>query len=268
MIKQKGKSSFIQLAFSVVIAISLFGCAKPDPRPLIVLSKKYDDHRFDKWLLNSPAAIKIVGLYGQAPDSIEYYIANASGVILTGGNDINPGQYGKPDEVDRCGKIDLLRDSIETEMLTHALSKNIPILGICRGHQMLNVICGGTLIIDIPTDYDTLVIHRGEGPEYVEHKVILDQQSNLFRTCNRVSGMVKSKHHQAVAELGTNLVEAAASIDGLIEAVEIKDTTVHPFAVGVQWHPELMEINHEFSGKLLNKFIRKATECRKEQLSI
>ena len=129
----------------------------------------------------------------------------------------------------------------------------IPLLGICRGHQILNVVNEGSLIIDIPSDFDTLVAHsKGH-----KHMVQVVEGTLLYEILGEDSGMVNTSHHQAVEILAPGFRASAYATDGLIEAIEPVDRTKHPFILGVQWHPESMirESQSPFTVAIAKRFM-------------
>lgn len=160
-------------------------------------------------------------------------------LIVTGGQDVDPEVWGGPSPGDSVGgevlAIDRQRDDYEIALVRHALERDIPILGICRGHQVLNVALGGTLI---PHLAETAVRHVSQEripdqrPER-EHPVTFEEGTLAFKLYGE-KGYVNSWHHQAVARLGTGLVASGHAPDGVIESIELPGRPV----LGLQWHPE------------------------------
>ena len=231
----------------------LAGACRSDQDPVVLVSKDYDN-RFAEWLPMSGRSCLTVNMYKVRADSILHYLSMAGGIIISGGPDVNPGLYGKASETARCENIDNRRDSLEIMLIRYAMENNIPLLGICRGHQMLNVANKGSLIIDIPTDYDTTIIHRRGG----DHMVRIMEGTLLSALIHPDSGLVNSSHHQAVEHLAPGFRASALAPDGIIEAIEPVDLKGHPFIVGVQWHPETLvrdSENHPFSLPILLRFM-------------
>lgn len=171
---------------------------------------------------------------GVPGDAIEH-LDRLDGLMLTGGSDVDPVLYGaKPHP--RLGKVFRARDDFELALVREALRRDLPVLAICRGHQVLNVATGGTLIQDIPSELAGDVDHdpRRPRPERV-HEVRILKGTRLRRLLGKETVGVNSFHHQGIGELGRGLVASAWSPDGLIEAVESPERR---FVVGVQWHPE------------------------------
>lgn len=157
-------------------------------------------------------------------------------VILTGGEDINPIYYGeKPHKKLETLKED--RDISDILLLKTALKEDYPVLGTCRGMQLLNVVLGGTLYQDLPTEYISNLTHRDPNRKnFVFHDFkIIDKNSKLYNMLKMEDLTVNSWHHQAVERLGKGLKVVGTSSDGMIEAVELDEAT---FVVGVQFHPE------------------------------
>jgi len=165
------------------------------------------------------------------PDSLD----SLDGLLLSGGSDINPKQYGQNNS--GSDEVDDLRDELEIHLLREALAADLPVLAICRGLQMLNVVQRGTLIQHLPTTN----VHRQRpkdaeaGKHPVAHEISVSPGSGLARTIGSGRHGVNSRHHQAVCRLGDRLIVTARADDEVIEAIEIVDAT---FAVAVQWHPE------------------------------
>ncbi len=207
------------------------------------------------WIHSADSTIETVNMYAYSIDSALSLLDDCSGLLLTGGSDIFPGLYGKLADTARCGEFDLKRDSLELALIKKAIALDIPILGICRGQQMLNIALGGSLIIDIPSDYDTIIQHRIPDTYECFHTVNLETGSRLAWASNVMTGMVNSRHHQAIDNLSDQLKVSARASDGIIESVERKAVGEHGFLMGVQWHPEQMDWNNPLSQSILEYFI-------------
>lgn len=229
---------------------------KTSEQTLIVLSKAHRKKVYEKWLKTYDDALVVKSLYHTNKDSVKFLLKHADGFLITGGVDVNPDIYGKGREIDKCGAIDSKRDSLETLIIRYAYENKVPILGVCRGEQIINVISGGTLIIDIPTDFGKSLVHRKEN-EFAYHNVRLKKNSLLYDICKVDSGIVNSAHHQAVDKLAEKLFISARSNDNLPEAIELKDTTQHPCFIGVQWHPERMKPNSNLAKPIGRYFLFK-----------
>lgn len=159
------------------------------------------------------------------------------GICLSGGPDVDPSHYGaEPDP--NLGPTDPDFDRFEIELARVAIERGMPILAICRGIQVFNVSRGGTLIQHLPDADQATLDHRQDEPgDQPGHGVRLDPDSRIAGLMGRSETAVNTFHHQAVDELGDDLKAVGWADDGLIEAIEIPD---HDFAIGTQWHAELM----------------------------
>jgi putative glutamine amidotransferase len=155
--------------------------------------------------------------------------------MLCGGRDVEPARYGQ-EPLETTEQSDTRRDNTEDLVLGAAIAAGLPILGICRGAQMLNVHCGGTLIQHVPDVIGDTRYQRGGG-DYTMMDVSLVEGTALRALYDgRTSvGPCAMYHHQAIDQVGSGMVVSAWSPDGLIEAVELEN---YPFGVAVQWHPE------------------------------
>lgn len=166
-----------------------------------------------------------------ADDAIDAFDA----LLLTGGEDVDPDYYHAV-RSPRLGTVSPERDRIELALFEAARRRGLPVLGICRGIQLLNVALGGTLWQDLPSERPGAVIHLPEVERHRRtHAVRLVDESRVARALGTTHAEVNSIHHQAIRDLGAGLVASAWAEDGIVEAVE---TTDGPWLLGVQWHPE------------------------------
>lgn len=187
-------------------------------------------------------------------------IASADGLLLPGGGDVLPSLYGEAAHP-AFSAAETGRDDYELELARRALEANLPLLAICRGAQVLNIACGGSLVQHIPDQVGTLVNHVLPEPSHaIAHDVWVTSGSLLEALMReQLEGdtcAVNSRHHQAPAALGKGLVASATAPDGVIEAIE------HPskrFCLGVQWHPENFYRTGEFRA-LFEGLIKAASE--------
>jgi gamma-glutamyl-gamma-aminobutyrate hydrolase PuuD len=215
-------------------------------KPVIGVSAYAEKARWAAW--DMPASVvpqryldKVLAVGGipvilPAVPHIPRVLARLDGLMLVGGGDLDPGRYGAVPHP-RNGRVNPLRDDAETALLEEALEQRLPILGICRGLQLLNVVLGGTLHQHVP-DVVGHEGHSGGDGIFTRHDVHLHPRCVLARAMNRTTLDVSSLHHQAIDQLGDGLTPCAWSDDGLIEAAELEG---HPFTIGVQWHPEADE---------------------------
>ncbi len=171
-------------------------------------------------------------------NAINQYLSIVDGLLVTGGDfDINPKIYGQQ-KINSSIKTKNNRTDFEFKITKKAIQKKIPVLGICGGQQLINVVLGGTLIQHIPDMINTRIKHEQPNPrDKPSHFVHIKKKSLLFNFVKKSKMYVNSAHHQAVDKLGKDLVASAFSEDGIIEAIELKTSS---FCLGVQWHPEFL----------------------------
>jgi putative glutamine amidotransferase len=178
----------------------------------------------------------------EASMAVEQALAGIDGLMLTGGDDVAPSRYGETPHA-AVVEAEPGRDEFEIALITAARARNLPIFAICRGVQVLNVACGGTLVQDIPSQIAGALAHSLAVPQHLPyelaHEVWVDKDS-LLATLLRErlvdeSIEVNSRHHQAVKNVAKGFVASATAPDGVIEAIEDPKAR---FCLGVQWHPE------------------------------
>jgi putative glutamine amidotransferase len=241
----------------VLFVISLlWSCERPQEKKLILISKDYNGH-IQGWMkdLNPENTLRV--FYEIPKDSMQFFLKKADAMIIGGGRDIHPTIYDKPDYVEVCGEFDRFRDSIEILMIHYAMTNKVPVLGICRGHQILNAANGGSLIPDIPSFIpESELQHRSDSVD--AHEIEMLENTWLSKLMPEKKYMVNSRHHQCVDKVAPNFVVAARSADGVIESIEIQDKNIHPFAKGVQWHPE--SLRNELSMSIGKLFLEQLEE--------
>lgn len=187
-------------------------------------------------------------------EMIREYLEHIDGLLLTGGVDVDPLLFGY-EPVPEMGRIDPYRDFFEMHLAKAALEKGMPILGICRGCQLLNIAAGGTVIQDIPSALgrDKVIKHSQTAPRwYATHTVEFTAGSKLERVFGTRNLSINSYHHQAIKDPAPGFTVTALAKDGVVEAIEKED---HPFLIGVQWHPELMFQRNPIFTNLFKSFV-------------
>jgi putative glutamine amidotransferase len=211
--------------------------------PVIGLSAYHEPARWAVWdapaVLLPAAYVRQVAEAGGIPvllpplPGVAAAVSRLDGLILTGGGDVAPGRYGEPAHP-RTTRVSEPRDAAELDLLDAALSASLPVLGVCRGMQLLNVARGGTLRQHLPDDSG----HAPEPGTYGSHPVRLAPGTRLASILGDDGVDVPTAHHQSVETLGDGLVATAWAQDGIVEAVEMGASGA-PFVVAVQWHPEV-----------------------------
>lgn len=193
-------------------------------------------------------------LLPQITEMAEEYVNSIDGLIISGGDfDIDPIYYGQHNKHDKV-ILNQQRTSFESTICKLALKNKMPIMGICGGEQLLNVILGGTLIQHIPDAVPNALEHEQPHPKNLPwHDITILNGTKYHDIVQVKSVKVNSTHHQAVDNIAPNMLVSAKSSDGIIEAIELKD---YPFCIGVQWHPEYL--NGEHDHKLFVEFINQA----------
>lgn len=170
-----------------------------------------------------------------APSVAELYMDRLDGILIPGGHDVDPALFGEAPHP-RLGIVQRERDDFEIAIVRAALSRDMPLLGICRGIQVLNVAQGGTLIQDIPSEAPSTVNHRGKESNELPHDVVVIDGTLLAQALGAGRQPVNSLHHQGIRNLAPGLaVSATCSVDGLVEAIEMPGKR---FVAAVQFHPE------------------------------
>ena len=176
------------------------------------------------------------------------------GLILSGGHDINPYNYGQ-EPSQKIGETFPERDTYEMILLEESKKRNIPILGICRGFQLINVAAGGTLYQDLSLIPGNILKHNQvSNPTLKTHKVEIKENSFISSIFGKET-MVNSFHHQVIDKVANDFIVVAKASDGVVEAIEHK---TYKFLVAVQWHPEMLAVNCEKARVLFSKFVEEA----------
>jgi putative glutamine amidotransferase len=169
--------------------------------------------------------------------SLDRVFGAVAGLVLTGGEDVTPSEYGAP-AGPHLGRVSAERDRTELAAVRAARDQRVPTLAICRGIQVLNVGLGGTLIQDLPSEQPSAIAHDPDRPRTSRtHSIEVTRDTRVFDALGATTLNVNSVHHQAIARLADSLVVTARAADGVIEAVETSRRDPW-WVLGVQWHPE------------------------------
>lgn len=259
----KRKSRY-HLSILLFIAFLLNACQPKEQELVIAISKAKPDKwygNYPEWVYKADTKVKIINMYELGVDSALKVLDNCDGLIVSGGADVYPGWYGKLADTARCGEFDRYRDTLEIELIRKAINLKMPLVGICRGEQILNVTLGGSLIIDIPMDHDTNIKHRLVDWENCYHQIQLTKGSLLSKLSSQAEGKVNSNHHQAIDRLAEDLKISSIARDGIIESVEWKNPQNKGFMIAVQWHPERLDIvNPELSLPIIREMLMQAEQ--------
>lgn len=204
---------------------------------------------------------------GARPEEIEMIMppgnrlpsqGNFDGILLAGGEDVDPELYGERKRYDSV-KTNRVRDDFEVALIDRGLQDGIPILGICRGIQTINTRFGGTLYQDLKGDTALERDHKQQGSRgAVTHSITVTDPESVLHGLVTGSCAVNSLHHQAIKRLGRGLKVTAHSEDGLVEAVELAED--YPFFLAVQWHPEEMFSEHPEQLRIFQEFVAACRE--------
>jgi putative glutamine amidotransferase len=203
----------------------------------ITSCRKLEDYR--QAMLHVGGEVRVLDPSMPVAEAIE----GLGGLLLSGGEDVEPARYGEPAH-QRTVDLDEKRDAFELALIEEARRRRLPILAICRGIQVLNVACGGTLVQDIPSQVPGALEHSFKVPPHepysLAHEMWIDKDTLLAKLMReRLSDAdaceVNSRHHQAVKEVAPGFRVSATAPDGVIEAIEDPGS---PFCLGVQFHPE------------------------------
>jgi putative glutamine amidotransferase len=176
--------------------------------------------------------------YSEDRSCVDSYLDRVSGLVVTGGAfDVSPELYGESARPG-LGVLKESRTAFEAALIRGALERSLPLLGVCGGMQLLNVVAGGTLIQDIGREVANAAEHeQTHDRTQPQHPVEIKDGTLLAELLGKGQVMVNSTHHQAVSKPGKGVVVSAVATDGVVEAIEMP---AHPFALGLQWHPELL----------------------------
>lgn len=218
------------------------------------------NYNYVKSVYNAGGIPVLIPVIASREDAANYVDA-IDGILFSGGNDISPMLYGE-NPIKEVVSISDDRDMCEFELFKEAMDRDMPVLGICRGVQLINAASGGSLYQDIHVQLGNVLGHSpGETmPDNLYHTVKLDKNSKLYDIFNKEEMRVNSFHHQAVKEVAQGFKANAKSPDGIIEGIESTEKT---FVVGVQWHPEGLAEKHGEFLKLFKALVDEAEKHRR-----
>lgn len=242
-------------------------------RPVVgITSRKihffHKERPFPRWgvaldycaAVEAAGGIPVVLPLSQDASVLEGMFSLLDGLLLPGGFDVDPIHYGE--EPSRLLEdVDPLRDLTELYLARRALAEDLPIFGVCRGEQLLNVAAGGSLYQDLhaQSGRETLKHFQETAEERPTHSVEIEPDTILREIVGAANVRVNSYHHQAVKALAPGFRASARAKDGIVEAIE---STTHSYAIGVQWHPELAHHGGDFN---LALFRRHVQECARRR---
>jgi putative glutamine amidotransferase len=226
----------------------------------------------ESWVMNQRyfVAATIVGgvpwmipLLDDDEDTLREIYERLDGLLIPGGVDLDPATFGE-DRHPKLGAIDPARDRVELQLTRWAIEDRKPVLGLCRGIQVINVSLGGTLYQDIAAQVPSAIKHdyfptAGYERDHLAHDVELAPGTRIREALERGRIRVNSMHHQGIKDLAPALVPSGVAPDGLVEAVE-RDSD--HFMVGVQWHPEVFEMTDPHTRHLFHEFVTQARRFR------
>lgn len=219
-------------------------------------SNLFLSHRYNQAVLNAGGIPMILPMIFSRR-TLKKALDRLDGILVTGGKfDINPILYGeKP--LEPLGEIKKERTQFELELISLALERDLPILGVCGGQQAINVVLGGSLYQDIATQLPHALQHEQRTPKVQSsHSINILPKTKLHRIVGCTVLKVNTTHHQAVKDPGRGLITNATAVDGIIEGIESKE---HSFVLGVQWHPEFLIEGNLPQRKIFSAFI---SACR------
>lgn len=229
--------------------------AQAEQEPALFLPQRYCH------AVEDVGGIPLVLPFMKSPSARRQILRGVDGLVITGGNfDIHPSYYGeKP--IKALGEIKQQRTDFELELVSLALQRDLPLLGICGGAQAINVALGGSLYQDISTQFPNAGQHQqGTKIEIGGHRIRIHAGTQLRQIVRRQSLEVNTTHHQAVKRLGKGLVVNATAEDGLIEGIE---SPHHAFVLGVQWHPEAFGRKPISQRRIFSSFVSMCRRLRR-----
>jgi putative glutamine amidotransferase len=205
-----------------------------DGYPIFTLAEAYVD------ALQQAGATPVMIPLGLPEEQLSGLLSRVDGVLFSGGGDVHPERYGSAQHP-LVDFVDEDRDRVEVSLVNHAVQVGLPIMGICRGLQLINVALGGTLFEDLGSQLSGSIQHdhsEEHQRDYLAHPVRMEPDSLLAAVLGCSSIQVNSLHHQGIRQLAAGLRASAFAPDGVIEGIELPG---YPFGLAVQWHPEWLD---------------------------
>jgi putative glutamine amidotransferase len=253
-----GKTNNTFIIILLIAGLAVFsGCKTKSVEKPLRIALSSGSENYVNWVHRGDSLAEIIDLKEMQVDSALKLLATCDAIIFTGGEDVVPSYYGKAYDSVRC-ESNPARDILEFALIKESMRLQMPVFGVCRGQQILNVALGGTLIVDIPSDQPGDVFHRCEDYTKCFHSVNVVRNSQLHLTSQADTGMITTNHHQAIEKPAPGIRITAWSADSIAEAMEWAEPEGKSFLMAVQWHPERMDILSPLSMPLIKAFLQAA----------
>ena len=226
-------------------------------------------HRYVHALTGVGAIPWLIPLVGEDVPTLRGIYDALDGVFLPGGADVDPASYGA-ERSPSCERSDPPRDAVEVKLVQWAIEDRKPVLGVCRGLQVINAAVGGTLVQDLTKEkpdtikHDYFPFRDGFARDHLAHAVRVIEGTRLQRVVRAAEMPVNSMHHQGIDRLGGGLVVSAVAPDGVVEGIE--SASDDHFLIGVQWHPEIFAESDPATRRLFEEFVAAAVGFRDSRI--
>jgi putative glutamine amidotransferase len=216
--------------------------------------RSYVNHDYIRSVTEA-GGVPVIVPFNEDEEAVKEVMSRVNGLVLSGGHDIYPLLYGE-EPCRQIGPVWPARDHFDMLLLQEAEKRGIPVVGICRGMQIINVAHGGTLYQDLSKDTRSFVKHsQNQDPATPTHTIEIEPDSRLAKILGRTEWVTNTHHHQTVHEVGKGLVVTARAKDGTVESIQ---GTGKNYLMGYQFHPEMMSINNELAKRLFKDFVQAA----------